>query len=109
MATTRRIVGRTGNKVIAEARDGLEALEVLATQTPDLLITDNAMPRMDGIQLIAELGRQGKTYPVVLTTSHSKEELRIPPYNGRIIYVDKMDMTGYVGALVGAIKEALKQ
>ena len=37
--------------VIAEAIDGVEALEKIEKQLPDLIITDIKMPRMDGIQL----------------------------------------------------------
>jgi len=37
--------------VIAEAKDGIEALEKIEQQQPDLIITDIKMPRMDGIQL----------------------------------------------------------
>jgi two-component system response regulator YesN len=37
--------------VINEAGDGVEALEKIAEQQPDLIITDIKMPRMDGIQL----------------------------------------------------------
>jgi two-component system response regulator YesN len=37
--------------VINEAMDGVEALEKIEEQQPDLIITDIKMPRMDGIQL----------------------------------------------------------
>ncbi|MFD0697618.1 response regulator [Paenibacillus sp. GCM10027628] len=37
--------------VIAEAMDGVDALEKIEQQQPDLIITDIKMPRMDGIQL----------------------------------------------------------
>jgi two-component system response regulator YesN len=37
--------------VINEAKDGVEALEKIEEQQPDLIITDIKMPRMDGIQL----------------------------------------------------------
>jgi two-component system response regulator YesN len=37
--------------VIGEAKDGVEALEIIEEKKPDLIITDIKMPRMDGIQL----------------------------------------------------------
>lgn len=37
--------------VMDEAMDGVEALEKIEKQQPDLIITDIKMPRMDGIQL----------------------------------------------------------
>ena len=39
---------------VAQARDGIEAIEQLHTACPDLLITDNRMPGMSGDALIAE-------------------------------------------------------
>lgn len=40
---------------ILEARDGVEALELLRTHTVDVLITDIRMPRMDGVELVSQL------------------------------------------------------
>ena len=40
---------------VIEAADGHEALERLRAQTPDLLITDISLPRVDGFELIAAM------------------------------------------------------
>lgn len=40
---------------ILEARDGVEALELLRTHTVDVLITDIRMPHMDGVELVSRL------------------------------------------------------
>ncbi|WP_458119558.1 response regulator [Paenibacillus sp. Z6-24] len=45
-------------EVCGEARDGMEALEMIREQRPDLVITDIRMPRMDGIQLQAAVAEQ---------------------------------------------------
>lgn len=42
-------------RVSAVARDGREALEVLARETPDLLITDISMPHHNGIEVVESL------------------------------------------------------
>ncbi|OWA35975.1 hypothetical protein B9G55_08850 [Saccharibacillus sp. O16] len=42
-------------EVSGEARDGLEALDEIQRQMPDLVITDIRMPRMDGIELQAKI------------------------------------------------------
>lgn len=40
---------------VAEARDGYEALDVLGSEVPDLVVTDIAMPRMGGVELIKRM------------------------------------------------------
>lgn len=41
-----------GCDVVADAHDGVRALEVLADVSPDIVLTDIRMPRMDGLSLI---------------------------------------------------------
>ena len=40
---------------VAEAGDGVEALELAQSQRFDLVVTDHNMPRMDGVTLVREL------------------------------------------------------
>ncbi|WP_374668741.1 response regulator [Ramlibacter sp.] len=42
---------------VAEAGDGVEALELARTRQFDLVVTDHNMPRMDGVTLVRELRR----------------------------------------------------
>lgn len=63
---------------VAEAADGQEALERLeGGETPDLLITDQLMPRLNGIQLTRALRQSPEpekaTLPVIMLTSKSGE------------------------------------
>jgi DNA-binding response OmpR family regulator/predicted regulator of Ras-like GTPase activity (Roadblock/LC7/MglB family) len=51
------------------AQDGLEALGVLRTHTPDLVVTDVSMPRMDGVQLLQEILRLGSHIPCLVMTA----------------------------------------
>lgn len=61
-------------KVIGEAGNGEEALEVAALLKPNLLILDIRMPRMDGISTVKELRRQGKDIPCLMLSMHDSEE-----------------------------------
>ena len=58
------------------ARDGLEALELLARKTFDLVVTDLQMPRMDGFAFMKRLraDRRFKDIPVIVVSSLGSEE-----------------------------------
>ena len=49
----RRLVA-AGFEVVV-ARDGVQALEFAADRTPDAIVTDLEMPRMNGLELLAKL------------------------------------------------------
>jgi two-component system chemotaxis response regulator CheY len=61
-----------------EAVDGLDALERLAANRVDLILTDLNMPRLDGIGLIREVRRRPgtRTTPVLMLTTESQESKR---------------------------------
>lgn len=83
--TTRRLYKfllGDGGYLVVEADDGLVALEVLAQQRCDLVITDLNMPRMDGIALIKAIRRDYPELYVILVTAFGtpdieKQALRI--------------------------------
>ena len=52
--------------------DGAEALRGLSGQPVDVAVLDIKMPRMDGMELLAQLRRQGAT-PVIFLTSKDDE------------------------------------
>ncbi len=58
---------------IMPARDGLEAIELLDSRIPDIVITDLEMPRVNGIELTEHLRRTESTesLPVIMITSRA--------------------------------------
>jgi CheY-like chemotaxis protein len=68
MATLLRL---QGNQVI-EAMDGREALDLLADHPLDLVVTDYQMPRLDGLEFIAEAQAAGYTFPIILYSGDSR-------------------------------------
>jgi len=68
---------KPGGYGVLEARDGLEALQMLSATPPDLVITDLQMPRLDGLGLLRRMKEQGITIPVVLMTFYGSEEIAI--------------------------------
>jgi two-component system, chemotaxis family, chemotaxis protein CheY len=62
---------------VFQAEDGLHGLEVLETASPDLIITDINMPRLDGFGFIGEVRKKsnfGSTPILVLTTEADPEK-----------------------------------
>ena len=61
---------------VASARDGIEALGELQKRTPDVVLVDLEMPRMNGLQFTNALRNQNatKNTPVVMITSRFTEK-----------------------------------
>ncbi len=64
------LLGYAGYRVL-EARDGVQALETVRRERPDLVVTDVPLPNMDGIELTRRLHADPVTasLPVVLCTA----------------------------------------
>ncbi|HET8913327.1 MAG TPA: response regulator [Ktedonobacteraceae bacterium] len=62
---------KTKSYEVSTAEDGLVALDRLAQFTPDLILLDLMMPRMDGYAFMAELQRRGlrPDIPVVILSA----------------------------------------
>lgn len=54
---------------VREAADGEEAWDELRHSQFDLLITDNEMPRLEGIQLIERIRHAGMSLPIIFASS----------------------------------------
>ncbi|MDO9140355.1 MAG: response regulator [Methylococcales bacterium] len=50
---------------VTVAHDGEEGVQLSQQVSPNLIITDILMPRMDGIEAIMELARQGGGIPII--------------------------------------------
>lgn len=58
---------------VVQAVDGVHGLEVLEGQSPDVIITDINMPRMDGFEFIEGVRRSGRhrATPILVLTTES--------------------------------------
>jgi chemosensory pili system protein ChpA (sensor histidine kinase/response regulator) len=74
---TSRMLIRAGYKVVT-ATDGVDALEKLEEFTPDVMLLDIEMPRMDGFTLVRELRRDPKmqNLPIIMITSRTADKHR---------------------------------
>lgn len=60
-----------GCVVVGEAANGEEGVAAVERYSPNLIITDVRMPRMDGIEMIEELRRRGYRAHVIILTAYS--------------------------------------
>ncbi|WP_273353405.1 response regulator transcription factor [Corynebacterium resistens] len=59
------------------ASDGAEALEIIASERPDLAILDVMMPRRDGLEVCRELRSHGDDIPILLLTARDAVSERV--------------------------------
>jgi two-component system response regulator DesR len=58
--------------VVAQARNGKEALEAVLAQKPDVFITDIEMPHMSGLDVAAELKRRKTGTRIIIVTTFAR-------------------------------------
>jgi DNA-binding NarL/FixJ family response regulator len=66
-----------GLEVVAEAADGEEALQVVASAALDVVLMDVRMPVRSGVQVLEELGRRGQLLPTILLTTFDDESVAL--------------------------------
>ena len=68
------MLARAGLEVVAEARDGVEAVELARAERPDLAVLDVKMPRLDGIEAARRILDE-RPIPIVMLTAYGQDEL----------------------------------
>jgi two-component system, response regulator PdtaR len=72
----RQLLEGAGHAVCAEARDGVEAVELAASERPDLAVLDVKMPNLDGIEAARRILAE-RPIPIVMLTAYGQDELVI--------------------------------
>jgi two-component system response regulator DesR len=60
-------------EVVGQARNGAEALDMVGSLRPDVLLTDIEMPQMTGLDLAAELKRERAPVRVIIVTTFARQ------------------------------------
>ncbi len=64
-------------KVVAEGSDGVEALALIKKYLPDVVLLDLRMPRMDGLEMVAQVNAlQLPTKVIVMTAYENQEDIQ---------------------------------
>ena len=90
----RSLLESAGFDVCAEARDGIEAVELAHEHEPDLCLLDVKMPRLDGIEAARRILDE-RPIPIVMLTAYGQDEL-----------VSRAVEAGVFGYLVKPFREA---
>jgi two-component system, NarL family, response regulator len=77
-------------RVVAQAEDGVEAVELVKKLLPDIVLLDLRMPRLDGLEAIAQIqSGHGPSKIVVLTTFESEQDIHLSLKAGACGYLLK--------------------
>ena len=74
---TSRLLERNGMNVLT-AKDGIDALAILEEHTPDLMLLDIEMPRMDGFEVAIQIRNDPRLMrlPIIMITSRTGQKHR---------------------------------
>jgi CheY-like chemotaxis protein len=94
---------------VESATNGVEALEILNTVLPDIIITDLVMPKMDGHELISQLKARPATadIPIVIIAGRRSAPNPAEPKVNYIIYKDIEIESQLAKALMSALGEGV--
>jgi CheY-like chemotaxis protein len=97
---------------VTQAGDGEEALEMAQNNTPDLLITDVMMPKLDGIGLLQKLRHTswGATLPAIVLTIKDADvnDVNKSIETHTVAYLSKADISS-PEQIVTLVDQQLKQ
>lgn len=93
---------------VTHAADGPACLAALAARPYAIVLLDYRLPRMTGLEVLAEMRRRGIDTPVVMATAEGDERVAVDAMQaGALDYVVKT--SGYFMTLPTVVNKALKQ
>jgi len=101
----RELLGREADfEVVAEAADGVEAVEAIRANDPDVVFLDIQMPRLDGFGVVQEVGVEAMPL-VVFVTAYDEHALKAFEVNAVDYLLKPYDDLRFFAALDRAKRE----
>ncbi len=72
------IISQPDFEVVAEAENGLEALQLNREYNPDLILLDLSMPKMNGLATMRQLKKESSRVKILVITMHASQDYLIP-------------------------------
>jgi DNA-binding NarL/FixJ family response regulator len=90
-------------EVVAEAKDGREALDLFKKHRPDVVLIDIAMPKLNGLEAIARITKDSPKARVIVLSMHTNQEY--------VMQAIQAGARGYLikGDAVSDLKSAIKE
>jgi two-component system NtrC family response regulator len=90
------------------AKNGMEALEKLKTNSVNLIITDEKMPDLSGIELLSEVKKTHQNTPVILITAYGSVSLAVEALKKGAFYFFEKPIFDKLERFFITIRQALK-
>lgn len=86
---------------VNEAANGVLGLKKFLENKPDMVITDLAMPEMDGFEMISKIRQHDGSVPIIITTAYREEAERVVAMISACIYkpIIKEDLISAINRL----------
>lgn len=93
-------------EILAVCNNGMDALDACITESPDVLLTDINMPRMDGVELIRKVTKKDRSINVVVLTVNEDDDIIFEAFRaGALGYLLK---TSTPQDVIAAVRAAAK-
>jgi DNA-binding NarL/FixJ family response regulator len=102
---------RSDQIACAEAVDGLDAIRVAGEATPDVIVIDLSMPKMNGLEAATVLHGMLPRVPIILYTMHkdivSEKRAQVAGIRSVVSKMDQIDvLVEEIENFVGAVRAA---
>lgn len=101
--------GLSSNFEFVSARDGVEGIQMVSTEKPDLILLDIKMPGMTGLEVLEKLNKQEDRPEVIMISGHGDTKYVVESMRlGAAEFIDKPFNVDEVQIHISSVLERLK-